>query len=71
MPIIGLNESLVNINIKVKFNVDSVNPLDQTNKKWFINLTGRDIPPMVSDLFQMDSKFSLPDLLSDSHNKAQ
>ena len=43
----------------------SVNLLDQTNKKWFLNLTDKTIAPIVSNLLQMGSKFSFPD----SHNK--
>jgi len=64
--------SLLNINIEVeKFNVISLNPLDQKKKFFNLidNLINRTVPnllhPTVSNLLQMSNKFSF----SDSHNK--
>ena len=36
------------------------NPWQQTNQRWFINLTDKDIPPNVTNLLQLGGDFSLP-----------
>lgn len=36
------------------------NPLDYTNKKWFINLINTVIPINVSNLLQLGGNFCLP-----------
>lgn len=55
------NESIINNSIIANdFSQKVSNSLDQTNKKWFINLTDTDIPSNVSNLLQLRSNFSLP-----------
>lgn len=53
-----LNMSEINLTINIdpsKFNMNGPNPLNHTNKKWFINLTNSDIPSQVSNLLQLGS----------------
>jgi len=49
----------VNIEPK-KFADHTSNPLELTNKNWFINLTNTPIPPSVSALLQLGGNFCLP-----------
>lgn len=42
-----------------KFSHNTFNPLEQTNTKWFIDLSGENIPAAVSNLLQFGSNFSL------------
>jgi len=53
--------SVTTINIiPNKFTDHIIDPLNQTNKKWFMNLTNVTIPTEVSNLLQLGGNFSLP-----------
>jgi len=51
----------ININITPDKFMNIINkPLSQTNEKWFINLSGHNIPEVVSNLLQLGEGFSMP-----------
>jgi len=67
-PTLTNNETLVNIKIEpLNFLRVSGDPLNNTNKSWFVNLSNSHIPSQVSNLLQFGEKFSLPSL----YNKKQ
>jgi len=60
-PTLTNNETLSNIKIEPSdFLQDLGDPLNNTNKSWFINLSNSHIPSQVSNLLQFGEKFSLP-----------
>jgi|GEM_PF-7002331 len=60
-PMLTNNETLVNIKIEPSnFLQVSRDPLNNTNKRWFVNLSNAYIPSQVSNLLQFGEKFSLP-----------
>jgi len=60
-PKLTKNESLSNIKIEpIDFLQNFGDPLNSTNKKWFINLSNSHIPKEVSNLLQFGDKFSIP-----------
>jgi len=62
MQVNGADESeVININISPDRFINNINkPLNQTNSKWFINLSSCDIPMEVSNLLQLGEGFSFP-----------
>ncbi|XP_018361330.1 PREDICTED: uncharacterized protein LOC108760048, partial [Trachymyrmex cornetzi] len=64
----GSDKACISINIEAGKFIDRLSePLGQTNKKWFINLTDVNIPTEVSNLLQFGNNFNLPD----SNNKVK
>jgi len=60
-PTLTNNEALSNIKIEpLDFLQNLGDPLNNTNKKWFINLSNSYIPSEVSNLLQFGDKFSIP-----------
>jgi len=59
-PTLTNNEALSNIKIEpLDFLQNLGDPLNNTNKKWFINLSNSYIPSEVSNLLQFGDKFSI------------
>lgn len=55
------DSSSLKIHIDPKdFSNNSFHPLEHTDKKWIINLTGSSIPSYVSNLLQLGNNFCLP-----------
>jgi len=60
-PVPSVNETLVQTSIDpVEFLDFSIDPVNTTNDKWFINLSDSCIPSEVMKLLQLGYKFSLP-----------
>jgi len=60
-PTLTNKETLVNIKIEPSNFLEILgDPLNNTNKRWFVNLSNFHIPLQVSNLLQFGEKFSLP-----------
>jgi len=66
-PADDIHENPNEINITIdphNFGNKSINALEHTNKKWFLNLTDTTIPQEVSSLLQLGERFCLPSHLN-------